>query len=103
MPEDIHKTTFRTQLGLYEYLMMPFGFTNALATFHCLMDRVFHKYLSFIGVFFDGIIVYSKTLKDHKKHLSKVFHELQEHKLYVNSKKIEFFLERNTLSWPYHF
>ena len=57
------------------------------------MDRNFHKYRLFIGVFFDDIIVYSKTLEEHKEHLSKVFQELQEHKLYVNSKKSEFFLK----------
>ena len=44
-------------------------------------------------MFFDDIIVYSKILEEHKEHLSKVFQELQEHKLYVNSKKSEFFLK----------
>ena len=58
------------------------------------MDRIFCKYHSFIGVFFNNIIVYSKLLEEHKEHLSKVFHELQEHKLYVNSKKSEFFLKQ---------
>ena len=72
---------------------MPFGLTNALATFNCLMDRIFCKYRSFTGVFFDDIIVYSKMLQEHKEHLAKVFQELQEHKLYVNSKKSEFFLK----------
>ena len=46
-----------------------------------------------MGVFFDDIIVYSKTLEEHKEHLAKVFEELKEHKLYVNSKKSEFFLK----------
>ena len=67
---------------------MPFGLTNAPTILNLLMDRVFHKYHSFIGVFFDDIIVYSKTLEEHKEHLSKVFQELQEHKLYVNSRKL---------------
>ena len=72
---------------------MPFGFTNALATFICLMDRIFCKHRSFTRVFFDDIIVHCKTLEEHKEHLAKVFKELQEHKLYVNSKKSEFFLK----------
>ena len=72
---------------------MPFGLTNALATFNCLMDRIFHKHCSFTEVFFDEIIVHSKTLEEHKEHLAKVFKELQEHKIYVNSKKSEFFLK----------
>ena len=71
---------------------MPFGLANASTTFNCLMDIIFCKYYSFTGVFFDDIIVYSKTLEEYKEHLAKVFQELQEHKLYVNSKKSEFFL-----------
>ena len=93
VPEDIHKTAFCTQFGLYEYLVMPFGLTNALATFNHLMDIIFYKHRSFIGVFFDDVIVHSKTLEEHKEHLAKVFKELQEHNLYVNSKKSEFFLK----------
>ena len=65
VPKDIHKTAFCTQFGLYEYLVMPFGLTNALATFNRLMDRIFPKHHSFIGVFFDNIIVHSKTLEEH--------------------------------------
>ena len=91
--EDIHKISFRTQFGFYEYLVMPFGLTNAPATFKRLMDRIFGKHHSFTGVFFDDIIVYSKRLEEHKAHLEKVFKELKEHNLYVNSKKIEFFLK----------
>ena len=77
VPQDIHKTTFRTQFGLYEYLVMPFGLTNTLATFNKLMDRIFRKHHSYIGIFFDNIIVYSKTLEEHKEHLAKVFQELK--------------------------
>ena len=93
VPKDIHKIAFCTQFGLNEYLVMPFGLTNAPATFNHLMDRIFQKHRSFIGVFFDDIIVHSKTLEEHKEHLAKVFKELQEHKIYVNSKKSEFFLK----------
>ena len=72
---------------------MPFGLTNAPATFNRLMDRIFRRHRSFTGVFFDDIIVHSKTLDEHKEYLAQVFKELQEHKLYVNSKKSEFFLK----------
>ena len=57
-----------------------------------LMDRIFCKHQNFTGVFFDDIIVYSKTLEEHKIHLKQVFEE-REHKLYVNAKKSEFFLQ----------
>ena len=72
-PEDVHKTAFRTTFGLYEYLVMPFGLTNAPATFNHLMDRIFRKHRSYTGVFFDDIMVHSKTLEEHKEHLAKIF------------------------------
>ena len=93
VPEDIHKTAFRTQFGLYEFLVMPFGLTNAPATFNRLMDGIFRKYRSFTGVFFDDIIVYSRSIEEHKEHLAQVFDELRAHKLFINGKKSEFFLE----------
>ena len=55
--EDIHKTTFRTRYGYYEFVMVPFGLTNAPCTFMCLMNSVFSRYLDkFVLVFLDDII-----------------------------------------------
>ncbi|MCO5579632.1 hypothetical protein L7F22_033489 [Adiantum nelumboides] len=90
VPEDIHKTTFRTT---YEFLVMPFGLTNAPATFNRMMERIFRVHRAYKGVLFDDIIVYSKSLEEHKEHLKAVFQALQENKLYINCKKSEFFLE----------
>ena len=96
VPEDIPKTAFQTQFGLYEFLVMPFGLTNAPATFNRLMDKIFRKHRMFTGVFFDDIIVYSRSLKEHKEHLAQVFDELKAHKLYINMKKSKFFCKRFT-------
>ena len=43
--EDINKTAFRTHYGHYEFVVIPFGLTNAPATFMCLMNGIFNKYL----------------------------------------------------------
>ncbi|MCO5586416.1 hypothetical protein L7F22_040356 [Adiantum nelumboides] len=91
--EDIVKTAFRTMFGLYEYLVMPFGLTNALATFNRMMERIFRPHRNFTGVFFDEVIIYSKTIDKHKEHLKVIFQALRDNKLYVNQKKSEFFLQ----------
>ena len=91
--EDIHKTAFCTTFVLYEFLVMPFGLANAPATFNRMMDRIFRPHRSFTKVFFDDIIVYSKTLEEHKEHLKKVFEELHRNKLFINGKKSDFFLQ----------
>ena len=74
--ENIHKTAFRTTFGLYEFLVMPFGLTNAPTTFNRMMDCIFCKLRSYTRVFFDDIIIYSKSLEEHKCHLKVVFQEL---------------------------
>ncbi|MCO5587928.1 hypothetical protein L7F22_041881 [Adiantum nelumboides] len=91
--EDIVKTAFRTSFGLYEYLVMPFGLTNAPATFNRMMERIFRPHRNFTGVFFDDVIIYSKTIEEHKEHLKVIFQALRDNKLYVNQMKSEFFLQ----------
>ena len=59
--EDVHKKTFRARYGSYELVVVPFGFTKAPATFMCLMNNVFSKFLDMLVLFLlDGIITYSK-------------------------------------------
>jgi len=93
--EDIPKITFRTCYGHYEYLVMPFGVTNALVVFIDYMNRVFHPYLdSFVVVFIDDILVYSKTREGHEEHLRIVLHTLRDRQLYAKLSKREFWLAK---------
>jgi hypothetical protein len=68
--EDIPMTTFSMIFGLYEYLVMSYGLTNAPAHFMYLMNSVFMPELDkFVVFFIDDILVYSKTMEEHKEHL----------------------------------
>jgi hypothetical protein len=89
--KDIPKTAFTTRYGLYEYLVMSFGLTNAPAHFIYLMNSVFMPELgNFIVVFIDDILVYSKTMEEHKEHLRIVLQWLWEHQFYAKFSKCEF-------------
>ncbi|MCO5563349.1 hypothetical protein L7F22_016990 [Adiantum nelumboides] len=91
--EDIVKIAFCTTFGLYEYLVMPFGLTNAPATFNCMMERIFRPHCNFTGVLFGDVIIYSKTIEEHKEHLKIMFQALRDNKFYISKKKSEFFLQ----------
>jgi hypothetical protein len=68
--EDISKTTFRMRYGHYEFVVIPFGLTNAPTTFMCLMNNIFSQYLDkFVLVFIDDILVYSKKWKKNMKNI----------------------------------
>jgi hypothetical protein len=69
-PEDIPKIAFSTRYGLYEYLVMSIGLTNAPAHFIYLMNFVFIPELDkFVIVFIDNILIYSKSEEEHAQHL----------------------------------
>lgn len=90
-PEDVYKTAFKTHSGHYEYLVMPFGLTNAPCTFQSLMNHVFEGVLrKCVLVFFDDILVYSKSWSDHLNHLREVFQILQQAQLFLKPSKCTF-------------
>ena len=91
-PSDVHKTAFRTRYGHFEFLVLPFGLTNAPATFMHLMHSIFREQLDdFIVIFLDDILVYSRDLSSHVAHVRKTFEILRQHSLFAKVSKCEFF------------
>jgi hypothetical protein len=90
--EDIRKTTFRTRYGHYEFTVVPFGLSNALVVFMCLMNGFFQEYLyKFVIVFLDDILIYSKLEEEHEHYLRMLLQVLREHKLYEKLSKCSFY------------
>ncbi|GJY19038.1 putative reverse transcriptase domain-containing protein, partial [Tanacetum coccineum] len=86
--EDIPKTTFRTCYGHYEFQVMLFGLTNALAVFMDLMNRVCKPYMDkFVIVFIDDILIYSKNKQEHEEHLKLILELLKKEELYAKFSK----------------
>ncbi|KAL0556706.1 hypothetical protein IC582_005221 [Cucumis melo] len=93
--DDIPKTAFRSRYGHYEFIVMSFGLTNAPAVFMDLMNRVFREFLdTFVIVFIDDILIYSKTEAEHEEHLRMVLQTLRDNKLYAKFSKCEFWLKQ---------
>jgi hypothetical protein len=92
---DIPKTAFVTRYGQFEFTVMSFGLSNALAYFMNLMNKVFMDELDkFVVVFIDDILIYSKSAQEHEQHLGVVLEMLRAHKLYAKFSKCDFWLEK---------
>jgi hypothetical protein len=86
--EYIPKTTFDTHEGHYELFVIPFGLCNAPSTLQSLMNHVFCPFLHhFVLVFFDDILIYSKTWPSLISHVNKVLHLLSKHKIFLKQSK----------------
>uniref|UniRef100_A0A8C6VZ26 Gypsy retrotransposon integrase-like protein 1 n=1 Tax=Nothobranchius furzeri TaxID=105023 RepID=A0A8C6VZ26_NOTFU len=88
---DEWKTAFKTPLGHFEYLVMPFGLTNAPAVFQSLVNSVLGDYINkFVTVYLDDILIFSRSLTEHRQHVRAVLQRLLENRLYVKAEKCEF-------------
>ena len=87
-----HKLAFQTPLGLFELLVMYFGMTNAPGAFQSLMNEIFRDMISNrkIVVYLDDILIYSKTLEQHREIVREVLRRLKQHNLYLKPEKCKF-------------
>ena len=89
---DEAKTAFRTRYGHFEFLVLPFGLTNVPGTFMHLMHETFRQHLdNFVLVFLDDILIFSKTLDEHERHVRQVLDTLRKEKLFAKESKCDFF------------
>jgi len=92
--DDVQKTTFKSQCGHYDYVVMLFGVTNAPTVFMDYMNKIFRPFLDkFVVVFIDDILIYSKTQQEHTEHLRLVLRVLREKQLYAKLSKCEFWMD----------
>src|SRR3569833_406237 len=93
---DVPKTAFRTPFGHFEWRVLPFGLTNAPATFQSVMNGIFEPYLrDFVVVYLDDILIFSKSEEEHEAHVRLVLEILRRERFYVCKDKRSFVQSEN--------
>ncbi|GBG71240.1 hypothetical protein CBR_g8543 [Chara braunii] len=101
--EDHPKTAFQSRFGHDEFTVMPFGLTNAPATFQTAMNDIFRDILEeYVLIYLDDILVYSRTLEDHLRHLRDVLQRLRKHGFYAKLSKCRFAERKVDFTWDLH-
>ena len=91
--KDRHKTAFRTETGVYHFLVMPFGLKNAPATFTRFMSESFAGLRDLMKVYMDDVLVHSRSVTNHPKHLRKIFRTCRDNGIKLRLSKCEFLKE----------
>jgi hypothetical protein len=86
---DIQKTAITTTFGLFEFLFMSFGLRNAAQIFQRFMGEVLRR-LDFCFAYLDDILVFSRSLEEHERHLRAHFSRLQTYRIIINPAKCVF-------------
>ncbi|KAK3529708.1 hypothetical protein QTP70_034700 [Hemibagrus guttatus] len=88
---DEWKTAFVTPTGHYEYRVMPYGLANAPSMFQDFMHEVLRDFLhKFVVVYIDDILIYSRSMADHQRHVAEVLHRLRDYNLFLKAEKCLF-------------
>lgn len=88
--QDIHKTAIRTRFGNFEWRVLCFGLTNAPAAFTRLAADIFKELNGdCLAFYLDDVIIYSKSVEEHREHLRKFLTLLRRHKLLAKGSKCE--------------
>jgi hypothetical protein len=88
-PDDIRKSAITTPFGLFEFPFMSFGLRNAAQTFKRFMDEVLRG-LDFCFAYLDDVLVYSRSLEEHERHLRVLFGRLHSYGIIINPAKCVF-------------
>ncbi len=88
---DEWKTAFVTPTGHYEYRVMPYGLVNAPSVFQDFMHEVLQEFLNtFVLVYIDDILIYSRSMAEHRHHVAEVLKRLREYHLFLKAEKCTF-------------